>query len=44
MEIPWILDEASIFLVKGSIPIKNRSMLSEHPWRIPHLTEMGLER
>ena len=23
MEIPWILDEASIFLVKGSMPIKD---------------------
>ena len=44
MEIPWILDEASIFWVKGSIPIKNKSILSGHPWQMPHLMEIGLER
>ena len=44
MEVPWILDEASIFFVRGSIPIKNKSMLRGHPWRMPHLTEIGSER
>ena len=26
------------------MPIKNKSMLRGHPWRMPHLTEIGSER
>ena len=44
MEIPWILDKVSIFLVRGSMPIKSKSMLSGHRCRMPHLTEIGSER
>ena len=44
MEIPCNFNEASSFFVSGSILIRNKSILSGQPWRMPHLTEIGSER
>ena len=43
-DIPWILVEESNFWVRGSMPIKNRSILNGHPWRMPHLIGIGAEK